>query len=53
MLTIEAEATLILLPVYEQDHIRHQVAHNIGRLYKQQENRHTNNTIQMKKDKKS
>jgi hypothetical protein len=35
-LALEAETAITLLPIYEQDHIRHQVAYNIKRLYKQQ-----------------
>jgi hypothetical protein len=38
-LELEAEAALTLLPQPEQEHIRHQIAHNLRKLYK-----HHNNT---------
>jgi hypothetical protein len=37
-LTFEAEMAITLLPIDVQDHVRHQVAHNIDQLYRQQNN---------------
>jgi len=37
-LTFEPETAITLLPIDVQDHVRHQVAHNIDRLYRQQNN---------------
>ena len=43
-LALEAEAALSPLPPSEQEHIRHQVAHNIHKLYKHHYNTHTPKT---------
>ena len=41
-LTFEAETAITLLPIDVQDDVQHQVAHNIDRLYRQQNNqKHT------------
>jgi hypothetical protein len=42
----EAETAILKLPIPEQDHMRHQVAHNIKLLYKQQHSRNGFNTQQ-------
>jgi hypothetical protein len=36
-LALEAEAAITILPTHEQEHTRHQVAHNLQKLYKQHE----------------
>jgi hypothetical protein len=51
-LALEAEKAITQLPIFEQDYIRYQVAHNIKQLYKQQEDQHTHKTIHMKKEEK-
>jgi hypothetical protein len=33
-LALEAEAAITILPTHEQEHIRHQAAHNLQKLYK-------------------
>jgi hypothetical protein len=50
-LASEAETAITQVPIFEQDYIRCQVAHNIER-YKQQEVQYTLNTIPLKKEKK-
>jgi chromosomal replication initiation ATPase DnaA len=52
-LAFESENAVTLLPTGEQDYIRYQVAHNIKRLYKQQNGRQTHNNMQAKNEKKA
>jgi len=46
-LTLEADAAINQLPIFEQEYIRYQFAHNIKQLYKQQADQHTHDTIHM------
>jgi len=39
-LALEAEAAITVLPTHEQEHIRHQIAHNLQKLYKQRNGKH-------------
>jgi hypothetical protein len=40
-LALEAETAISLLPSHEQEYLRYQVAHNLQKLYKQQDSIHT------------
>ena len=52
ILALESETAINQLPIFEQDYIRHHVAHNIERLYKQQKkNGNTYNTTHTRKEK--
>ena len=50
-LALEPETAILQLPIFEQDFIRYQVAHNIKQLYKQHKDKH--NTIHVRKEKKT
>jgi archaellum component FlaF (FlaF/FlaG flagellin family) len=52
-LAFEAETAITLLPTGEQDYIRYQVAHNIKRLYKQQNDQQARNNMQTKSEEKT
>jgi 3-methyladenine DNA glycosylase AlkC len=39
-LALEAKAAITILPTHEQEQIRHQVAHNLQKLYKQHNEKH-------------
>jgi len=39
-LVLEAEVTITILPVHEQEHIRYQAAHNLQKLYKRYNEKH-------------
>jgi hypothetical protein len=47
-LALEADTAITQLPTHEQDHIRYEVAHNITRPYKPQEQKHTNKATHIK-----
>jgi hypothetical protein len=40
-LALEAETAISLLPSHEQEYLRYQVAHNLQKLYKQQDSKYT------------
>jgi len=52
-IALEAETAIMMLPTYKQEHVTHQVAHNLQRLYKQYNKKRTVIDITNKKENKT
>jgi hypothetical protein len=52
-LGLEAETAVALLPITEQDHVRHLIAHNLGRLYGRHSDNQSFNTAKAIREKRT